>query len=259
LTKYALDRADALVVTCVDLKKSAVEEFGVDESKIKVVDGGRGVDFDLFKPNVKSNKRERLEIGNSPIVISTRNFMDRYNIHVIINSIPAVLKKVPNTKFIFLGEGPLEDRLKRRIHTLGVSKSVPFIGKVEHEEVVEYLSISDVFVSIPISDSISTSLREAMACGVAPIVSDLPSQKEWITHGWNGFTIPIKISIEGGKYRGWIDQEALVHYIVELIKRKDLRELFAMRNYEIVRRKADHFKCMEMVEELYKKLVTNVS
>lgn len=39
---------------------------------------------------------------------------------------------------------------------------------------------NDVFISIPSSDSTSVSLLEAMCCGLFPIVSDLPANREWI-------------------------------------------------------------------------------
>jgi glycosyltransferase involved in cell wall biosynthesis len=45
------------------------------------------------------------------------------------------------------------------------------------------------WISIPESDATSISLLEAMAYGCIPIVSNLPSNKEWITDGENGFII----------------------------------------------------------------------
>ena len=46
---------------------------------------------------------------------------------------------------------------------------------------------AEVSVSITDQDGTPNSLLEAMAAGAVPVCSDLPSIREWIEHGSNGF------------------------------------------------------------------------
>ena len=52
------------------------------------------------------------------------------------------------------------------------------------------LRAADVYVSTSRSDSTSVSLLEAMACGIPPVVTDIPANREWITEGRNGLLVP---------------------------------------------------------------------
>jgi glycosyltransferase involved in cell wall biosynthesis len=48
----------------------------------------------------------------------------------------------------------------------------------------------DVYVSASLWDGASISLMEAMACGVFPVVSDIPANREWLQDGATAFLFP---------------------------------------------------------------------
>ena len=64
--------------------------------------------------------------------------------------------------------------------------SVEFIGWVDSETNRNWYARSTFWISIPESDATSISLLEAMAYGCIPILSDLPSNREWIKDKING-------------------------------------------------------------------------
>ena len=47
-----------------------------------------------------------------------------------------------------------------------------------------------VYVSTSPHDTTSVSLLEAMACGLFPVVTDIPANREWIVDGENGRLVP---------------------------------------------------------------------
>ena len=55
----------------------------------------------------------------------------------------------------------------------------------------EFYRAASVTVSVPFSDATPMALLEAMACGSIPVVSDLPSLREWIRDGENGRIVPV--------------------------------------------------------------------
>jgi glycosyltransferase involved in cell wall biosynthesis len=162
-----------------------------------------------------------------------------------LDSIPWILKRLPEVKFVFLNDGEL-----RR-----VEGSVRFVGKLSYEDIPHYYVISDVFVSVPIGEALSMSLLEAMACGVVPVVGDLPSTRRWVIDGWNGYLILLNLRRDGSSYVFQTDKEMLVERIIEIIEDDELRRRYVQRGIDLVRAHGDHFKNMEKISCLYEGLI----
>lgn len=217
---------------------------GVPQDKIEVIPFG--VNLNIFNPDVGgSSVRRRLGIKeNDTVVISTRPFFNNhYNVECLVHSIPIVLEKYGNVKFIIKGVGPLENYLQNLVNVLGVREHVRFVGLVSHPEVAQYLAASDIYVSTPFIDSTSVSLLEAMACRVAPIVTDIPGNREWIENGTNGLLFQPKNST------------ALAEKIIQLIENKDTRKRFGERCIRIVKQKASWKNCVDRMEAIYQSLL----
>ena len=54
---------------------------------------------------------------------------------------------------------------------------------------------SDIYVSVIESEGVSSSLLEACACGVYPIVTDMPASRMLIQNGSNGTLISPETTI----------------------------------------------------------------
>lgn len=91
------------------------------------------------------------------------------------NGIEDVLRALPNisaqVRFLILGTGPEEARLKRIANDLQVEKRVTFLGHVSHAELPKYLQASDIFIRPSLSEGMGVSFIEAMAAGLPVIAS----------------------------------------------------------------------------------------
>lgn len=225
--------------------KKAWIEFGVPEERIEVI--YFGVDISAFNPNVNGQGvRKRLELGkNDIVVISTRAFYENppYNVECLIRAIPLILKRHRNIKFIIKGTGPLENYLKSLTRELKVSRYVRFAGLVPHHKVAQYLAAADIYVSTCFIDTTSVSLLEAMACGLPPIVTDIPGNREWIENGVNGFFFPPR------------NQKALAEKIIGLVENEPMRKRFGERCFRIIKQKATWKECVTKMEALYRSLL----
>jgi glycosyltransferase involved in cell wall biosynthesis len=65
-----------------------------------------------------------------------------------------------------------------------------FSGGVSDSAIKDALQSASYYLSASLSDGASSSLLEAMACGLFPIISDIPANREWITHEKNGLLFP---------------------------------------------------------------------
>jgi len=242
IAKYALRKAD--LITCdAEHMKNAMRILGVAPEKVTLI--YFGVDTRKFSPGEKSEElRAKLGIYDSPTVISLRNLEPLYDVESLIRSLPLVLKEVPESQFVIAGKGSEEKRLKELVKSLGVSENVKYVGFIQNDELPQYLSTVDVYVSTSLSDAgIAASTAEAMACGLPVIVTDVADNKNWVDNGVNGFAVPVK------------DPKSLAEKIIYLFRNEGLRKKFGKINRRIIKEKNDYYKEMEKMEDIYEALI----
>ena len=242
ITRLRLRRCDLVTVDSEDLKRS-VMAFGLPEGRIALIQWG--VDVERIRSLQGSDRLRQLADvpPDALVMLSTRRFEPIYNLDTVLHAIPRVLGRTDRKVcFVFIGGGSLQAQLESLARNLGVEKHARFIGDLAHEDLEECYGGADVFVSVPQSDSTSVSLLEALTAGLPSVVSDVPSNLEWIRDGWNGWVVP----------RG--DPEALANALVRLIEDQAAREEFGARSEKIAIEKADHIANMRKMEGLYRAL-----
>jgi glycosyltransferase involved in cell wall biosynthesis len=224
---------------CVsELQGKEIEKMGIGQEKILTFP--MGIDESFLKAG--RNRGKRME-GQSLTVLSNRNLLLLYNVSLLIQAIPAVLKEEPHTRFIIAGDGQEKEALSKEATNLKVGSFVEFLGRIPHEEMADLLAQADIYVSTSLYDGTSVSLLEAMGSGAFPIVTDIPANREWITDGRNGFLVPVK----GEKY--------LANRIIDAIRDQALREKSKMQNISIVEQKALWPANIEKIQKVYSQLL----
>jgi len=242
IAKYALRKADLITCNGESMRKE-INGLGVSLQNIRVIYWG--TDVQKFKPRHKNKEiKSKLGILNSPTIISLRNLEPVYNVESLVTATPLVIKYVPEAKFVIAGEGSQKARLERLVRSLNVSDSVRFVGWISHDKLPQYLASSDIYVSTSLSDGgLSSSTKEAMACELPVVVTDLMVNRQWIQDGTNGFIVPIK------------DPKSLADKIITLLKDEDLRIKFGKNGRNMVKNKLNFYKEMEKVESIYEGLM----
>ncbi len=240
--RWALKKAD--LITCdADHMIEAMKKLGADESKMRLV--YFGVETDKFMPGEKDKELvEKLELGNSPIVISLRNLEPVYDIETLIKAIPEILQHIANAKFIIAGSGSQENYLKDIAKLLRIMESIKFIGRYSHNELRKYLTTADVYVSTSLSDAgIAASTAEAMTCGLPVIITDSGENKKWVKDGENGFVIPVK------------NPKILAEKIIYLLKNEDVRKMLGEAGRRTIEEKNNYYREMEKMGKIYEEIV----
>lgn len=95
-----------------------------------------------------------------------------------------------------VGQGPERLRLRRLAWRLGLRGKVEFTGRIAHENMTEIYRKADIFVAPGRRtrqgdvDGLPSALVEAMAFGLAVVVSDLPGLTEAVTDKKDGLVTP---------------------------------------------------------------------
>ena len=77
------------------------------------------------------------------------------------------------------------DEHQLRAEAGGIGDHVTFLGHVPHEQLPSLLRQADLYLSSCVSDGTSSSLLEAMATGLLPMVTRIPANTAWLTEGQN--------------------------------------------------------------------------
>ncbi len=231
---YVCKRAKHIICVSEVLRRE-IEKLGIKEEKISV--SPMGVDEPFFKPLI--NRRVN-RIDQWFTILSNRQLQPIYNLSLLIRAIPMVLKEEPNARFIIAGIGSEREKLEKQVKNLNINSNVQFLGWVTHEEMPKLLSQADIYISTSLDDGTSISLLEAMASGAFPIVTDIPSNREWISDGENGFLVPIE------------EERFLAEKILEAIRNQELREGSRDKNFCLIKEKALWPVTIEKAKEIYK-------
>lgn len=242
LVKNALKKADLITCDAQHLKDRMME-LGIEGQKINII--YFGTDSTKFSPQKKNESlKKKLELNESPVVISLRTLKPIYNVESLISAIPLVLQQIPQAKFIIAGEGPEEKMLKEMASSLKVSDSIRFVGSIQNDELPYYLTASDVYVSTSLSDAgLAASTAEAMACELPVISTDFGANAEWVKDGENGFLVPTK------------DPTSLAEKIIVLLKDKNLQLKFGKKGRKVITERLDYHTEMSKVEKIYETLI----
>ena len=95
-------------------------------------------------PEAKWLEEVRLR-GGGPLLVFPGILIRRKGQDLVVDSMPLLLERLPHAKAVFLGEGPDETFLKERARSLGVERSIFFLGYKKNP--YPYLLIADVVLS----------------------------------------------------------------------------------------------------------------
>src|SRR5574341_952320 len=235
--QYILKRAD-LVTSDSNYLSSEIIKLKIQENKILTYPMGVSAEF------ICVHQTKTLQNKNNFKTISIRQLEPIYNLSLLIQAIPYCLKKTDKQiEFLIGGEGSEKASLVKLANNLNLKDKVRFLGKVSQDELLQIFQTADIYISTSLSDSSSVSLLEAMACGLVPIVTDIPGNREWIKDGENGYLVPVD------------RPEVLAEKIVEVVENFEKYEDWLEKNSELVKGRANLEENLKKIEQKFLELV----
>lgn len=208
-----VSRRATMVAVSQNLKEFIIEKVGISPDRLRVV--YNGVDALPYCEEADVNQFRR-ELGlpeNDQIVGVVGNLYPVKGHQYLIEGIPAVLQKCPNTSFVFAGRGQLETELKEQVQRLGLDKRVHFLGL--RQDIPRILALLDVFVLPSLSEGLSMAILEAMIAGKPVVATQVGGNPELVLDGETGFLVPPR------------DSQALASSLVTLLTNKQQAVQFA--------------------------------
>lgn len=238
------NRAQIVVVPVVKTEAKLLE-YGV-KRPIRVIP--TGIDFDPFNPEQYTAKetlslKTSLGIGlTDKIIVTVGRIAKEKSMDVIVRQLPEVIKKIPQTKLLIVGDGPVRSELEALAKDLGVQDSVIFTGVVPWDIIGKYYHVGDVFVTASTSETQGLTHIEAMAAHIPVIAKKDPSFESVIIDGQTGFYFE--------------QDDQLPTVLAKLLNDAALRRLIAKQAFaNIEHLSSKHFA--KQIEALYYEVLNN--
>lgn len=221
---------DGIVANCEHLRTDLVQHYGVAREKIHVC--YNGIDTELFHAEGRSEPQDTLTIGTIAVLRPEKS------LHTLIDA----FSRLPgNHRLRIVGEGPCRGELEAAARPLG--ERCRFAGAATN--VVDWYRQMDLFVLPTVSEALSNSILEAMACGCVPVATAVGGNPELVRDGDNGFLFPVG------------DAAALTARLRTLIEDPELRQRMARRSRQRVLDEFTRPRMAARMSEIYQQFSGN--
>lgn len=185
------------------------------------------VDYELFSKPISgplaSELRARLGKKDGDVFLVTTSRLVLKN---AVGDVIEALKHLPdNYKFLILGRGYEEARLRARTRDLKIQDRVKFLGYVPQDEIPRYLQISDVFVRPSLSEGLGNSFLEAMGSGIPVIATAVGGIPDFLTDGQTGLFCEVNDPLD------------IAHKVEKIMADKESRDRMVGQAKDMVRDK----------------------
>jgi glycosyltransferase involved in cell wall biosynthesis len=200
-------------VDCFVAASDAIRQMliadGVPEDRTVTVHEGIDVDHVASIPLVDVHQAFFLPHG-APVVGNIAALVPHKGQRHLIEAAHIVVQKLPDVRFVILGEGELRDALERLVKEYRLEKHVLLPGF--RTDVLGCLKSFDLFVMSSITEGLGTSLLDAMACSRPIVATEAGGIPEVVQNGVTGVLVPPR------------DHAAMADAIVALINDKARRQ-----------------------------------
>lgn len=195
-TYYGGDRkllksADTIFVTNPP-QAWALERFYLyPELKTQIVPYGIEVG-DLWSAKESSVElKKKLNLpDNGQVVVTVTDMTEITEAKSLLKAFEKVAIKRSSSRLVIIGNGPLFKQIEYEMLCLALGSRVIFTGAVSAEQMAEYISLADVYVSLGAhSSGFDPSLLEAMAQKKVVIASEVSPIATLIEDGVDGFLV----------------------------------------------------------------------
>lgn len=218
--------------------------FQVPADKLHVIPNGvKDEKFTDVVPDLNAFRTNHAH-PDEQIVFYVGRLVHEKGVQLLLEAIPKVLNRMPKTKFIIAGKGPMEKELHDRAAQMGVANRIHFTGFIDDPTRNSLYQVADVAVFPSFYEPFGIVALEAMATNTPVVVSDIGGFAEIVKHGSNGLTF----------YSG--NSQSLADCIISLLQTPDYAQRLRTQAYLDVRTKYQWSQIATQTENVYQHVLT---
>jgi phosphatidylinositol alpha-1,6-mannosyltransferase len=178
------------------LASDVITEVGVEQPPpVAALD--LGTDPSHFNPSRdKGSLRRRWGVGDAPLILTVARLVPHKGQDMGIRALSMLARDFPALRYIIVGEGPDELRLRGLARELGVLERVGFVGPMRDDELPEAYATSTIYLGASRVDNeinvegFGISFLEAGASAVPSVAGDSGGVRSAVRDGETGIVVP---------------------------------------------------------------------
>jgi phosphatidylinositol alpha-1,6-mannosyltransferase len=156
-----------------------------------------GVDDLAFHPGIDGSAvREAYGLAGRPVVVCVSRLVARKGQDMLIRSLPAIRRQVPDAAVLLVGDGPQRGDLEKLVDKLGLRRDVVFTGAKAWVDTPDYFAAGDVFCMPTRTrkagfevEGLGIVYLEASACGLPVVAGDSGGAPDAVQDGVTGYVV----------------------------------------------------------------------
>lgn len=157
--------------------------------------------------------------ADAKVVLTVSRLVEEKGHIYLIEAAKKVLEKYPNTYFLLVGWGPLEESLRSKVKGQRLESNIILTGRMDIKDVLPY---ADIYIEPAVTVDIGIALLEAMKAGKPIVSSRVGEIPVFVKDGENGFLVEPKNSV------------LLAEKISRLLTDGELRKKFGENSKKII-------------------------
>jgi glycosyltransferase involved in cell wall biosynthesis len=220
---HAYRRADLLIAVSDYIRQGLLEFLGLPEERVQTIHNGVDSRFCPLESDKDEGRNWLLAKGiDRPFLLSVANLVPVKNLEAAIQAFSRLARCDLQLALAGNDRSSYALKLKEQVHRLGLADQIVFLGPLGFEDLLLLYNHAELLVHPSHHEGFSSSLLEAMACGL-PIV------------GSRTTSIP-ETAGEAAVYHAPDDVDGLVDCVSRLLGNSDLRAQLSERALQRVQR-----------------------
>ena len=177
------------IVVSHDLRRRLIT-YGFSSHKVSVLHNGVAVDYfcPAFGSEARLLARRAIGCDDETLVIGFVGRLDAVKDPVAFLDLACHFERRNNIRFVMIGSGPMESKLRTLIEERRVSRHIAMMGS--RSDIRDGYAMMDILIQTSRTEGCSCVLLEAMAQGIPVVASSVGGTPELIRDGVNGFLFP---------------------------------------------------------------------
>jgi phosphatidylinositol alpha-1,6-mannosyltransferase len=134
--------------------------------------------------------------GDAPVLLTVARLIPHKGQDVVLRAISALKDEFPTLRYVIVGVGPDEDRLRKLANELRIEDRVIFAGALSDEQIAEAYATATIYMGLSrvenviFAEGFGISFLEAAASGIPSIAGDSGGVRSAVREGVTGVIIP---------------------------------------------------------------------
>lgn len=235
IVNWIFQSSDAVVTVSKSLSTEISEKFNI-QSKTYFIPNG------VYVPSRKRNNN-----NHKHIILFVGALIPRKGVDILIQAY-TMAKFESHIHLMIGGDGIERKRLQSMVHGTNIEENITFLGEIPSDEVQDLMLKSNCFVLPSYSEGTPNVIKEAMACGIPVIATNVSGNPELIMHNKTG------LLFEPG------DVNTLSNHLHFAIDNKNIMREMGRKGKEfIISEKLTWRNCANEYEKIYKNIQRKIS